>query len=422
VLERAVKGITHDKAAISVAPPKAYSRRFLDFVTHKVFMSENDYNEQRQIQQPAHAQQQFTQAVSLAGRRVSEASSVDDGILVGQMPQAMQYQQQQYAAAKQFGPAVQLAPIATAAEAGPAAKPFAIAGAQADVVAAAARMDGGVPDTPHTPLLSPDDTRILAAGAAADMNLGLLGSPDAMASLAGTAGSSSGGGTTGSTTITYGSGSTAAAAAAVAAGALAVAAAAAFGAGTELGGGGYVEPVLLQQQQQQGVGPTLMQLVSAEEVSVAVVQVSEGGEGTQYSSSNSPTTTNSSSSGSRQGGVLQQQQQQLVGVPHTSVSSVPSVHPAVVEEPQQQQVGVRVLHKAAGRAGALKQQQEQQGGQVLLHGSRGVRGYDEEGQQGGSSSPAEAEVIVVDSNRQQQQPSLGSQHAKVLAKLACDGQ
>lgn len=35
VLERTVKGITHDKAAISVAPPKAYARRFLEFVTHR---------------------------------------------------------------------------------------------------------------------------------------------------------------------------------------------------------------------------------------------------------------------------------------------------------------------------------------------------------------------------------------------------
>jgi hypothetical protein len=35
VLERTVKGITHDKAAISVAPPKAYARRFLEFVTRR---------------------------------------------------------------------------------------------------------------------------------------------------------------------------------------------------------------------------------------------------------------------------------------------------------------------------------------------------------------------------------------------------
>ncbi|WIA13706.1 hypothetical protein OEZ85_007259 [Tetradesmus obliquus] len=43
VLERTVKGVTHDKAAISVAPPKQYARRFLDFATRQVFMSEQEY-------------------------------------------------------------------------------------------------------------------------------------------------------------------------------------------------------------------------------------------------------------------------------------------------------------------------------------------------------------------------------------------
>jgi hypothetical protein len=43
VLERTVKGVTHDKAAISVAPPKQYARRFLDFATRQVFMSEHEY-------------------------------------------------------------------------------------------------------------------------------------------------------------------------------------------------------------------------------------------------------------------------------------------------------------------------------------------------------------------------------------------
>jgi hypothetical protein len=43
VLERTVKGVTHDKAAISVAPPKQYARRFLDFATRHVFMSEHEY-------------------------------------------------------------------------------------------------------------------------------------------------------------------------------------------------------------------------------------------------------------------------------------------------------------------------------------------------------------------------------------------
>jgi hypothetical protein len=37
VLERQVKSVTHDRGSISVAPPKWYGRRFLDFVTARVF-------------------------------------------------------------------------------------------------------------------------------------------------------------------------------------------------------------------------------------------------------------------------------------------------------------------------------------------------------------------------------------------------
>lgn len=37
VLERQVKSLTHDRAAISVAPPRLYSRRFLEFTTSRVF-------------------------------------------------------------------------------------------------------------------------------------------------------------------------------------------------------------------------------------------------------------------------------------------------------------------------------------------------------------------------------------------------
>jgi hypothetical protein len=37
VLERRVKSVVHDPAAISVAPPKMYARRFLDFVAANVF-------------------------------------------------------------------------------------------------------------------------------------------------------------------------------------------------------------------------------------------------------------------------------------------------------------------------------------------------------------------------------------------------
>jgi hypothetical protein len=37
VLERGYKAVAHDPDTISVAPPKMYARRFLDFVTSQVF-------------------------------------------------------------------------------------------------------------------------------------------------------------------------------------------------------------------------------------------------------------------------------------------------------------------------------------------------------------------------------------------------
>lgn len=43
-----MKGVTHDKAAISVAPPKLYAKRFLEFVTSRMFMSEAEYKQQLQ--------------------------------------------------------------------------------------------------------------------------------------------------------------------------------------------------------------------------------------------------------------------------------------------------------------------------------------------------------------------------------------
>jgi hypothetical protein len=332
VLERTVKGLTHDKASISVAPPKSYAKRFLDFVTHKVFMPECEYNELRQIQQPAHTQQQFTQAVSLAGRRVSEASSVDDGVMMGPVLPGGQYQQyqhhfqqQQAAMAKQHVP---LAAIATAATAGAA---------------------GGAAGSPRTPLLSFDDAHILAAGAA-DMNLGLLGSPEA---LSGPESSGafplSSNGTHASTADGSGGDATAAA--------------------------GYGMTALEQQ------------LVSAEQVSVSV-----------------PQADSSASSLPQQGG---------------------EVLPAVVVELQQgadkpKAAAAAAPSTAASNGNTKQQQQQQQNGGV----HKGVLGgkFEVEGHQGGSSSPAEAEVIVVNGNggAQQQQgreSHLGSQHANLLAKL-----
>eukprot|EP00878_Enallax_costatus_P017477 GHUV01018358.1.p1 GENE.GHUV01018358.1~~GHUV01018358.1.p1 ORF type:complete len:364 (+),score=121.47 GHUV01018358.1:521-1612(+) len=50
VLERAVKGVTHDKNSISVAPPKLYAKRFLEFTTKKVFMSQTEYTQLRNQQ------------------------------------------------------------------------------------------------------------------------------------------------------------------------------------------------------------------------------------------------------------------------------------------------------------------------------------------------------------------------------------
>lgn len=50
MLERAVKGVTHDKHSISVAPPKLYAKRFLEFTTKRVFMSQAEFSEMRQQQ------------------------------------------------------------------------------------------------------------------------------------------------------------------------------------------------------------------------------------------------------------------------------------------------------------------------------------------------------------------------------------
>lgn len=308
-------------------------------------MAENEYNEQRQMQQPALAQQQFTQAVSLAGRRVSEASSIDDGTMMGPVlppPQQAYSQQQQQAEARQMDSTggVQLVPISTAVTAG----------------------GSGRLSTPETPRLSPDDANFLAAGAAADMNLGLLGSPEALSGLAAAAESSGALPASTSGCVAVGSSGESSVA------------------GAE---GGLLGPPAEQQQQ------TLMQLVSAEEVSVSFPQ--EGG--CDSSSTND---------------LAQQQQQAQPG----GLQEVP----AVVVELQQQQVGKKLEKGGAvvangGVLGPLKKQH---------CGARGVMG-EEECHQGGSSSPAEAEVIVVDgSGRQQQQgrgSHLGSQHASLLAKL-----
>ena len=43
VLERRVKSLTHDPAAISVAPPKLYAKRFLDFITSHLFLAPPGY-------------------------------------------------------------------------------------------------------------------------------------------------------------------------------------------------------------------------------------------------------------------------------------------------------------------------------------------------------------------------------------------
>jgi hypothetical protein len=379
VLERTVKGLTHDKAAISVAPPKAYARRFQQFVTSHVFMSENDYNEQRQMQPHPAAQQQFTQAVSLAGRRVSEASSVDDGsgAVSPVLPPGPQYQQQQQQ--QQFAVAKQLQPIATTPP-----QPSAAAGQ-------------GVAASPHTPLLSFDEAHLLAAGAA-NMNLELLSSPEALTDVIPAAGSSSGAFPSASSYPALGSTCSTAAGGAT---------------GGPWATGDGLGP---QQQQHQGQVPqgyghqTLSQLVSAEEVSVEVAHVSEG---------DSSTSTNLAA-GTHP---TQQQQKWQQGM---QVGA-----PAVLVEVQGPQGSVSKDKAAAAAAVAVKtdgklqqlQQQQQQG--VL-----GVSVCDEEGQAGGSSSPEEAEVIVVGSaavapQQQQQQRGalgvgghpLGSQHANLLAKL-----
>jgi hypothetical protein len=303
-------------------------------------MAENEYNEQRQMQQPALAQQQFTQAVSLAGRRVSEASSIDDGSMIAPVlppPPGYQQQQQQAVASQLESSGVQLAPISTAVTAG----------------------GSGRLSTPETPRLSPDDASFLAAGAAADMNLGLLGSPEALSGLAAAAESS--GALPASTSGCVGSGSS---------GKSSVA-------GAE---GGLLGPPAEQRQQQ-----TLMQLVSAEEVSVSFPQ------GGGCDSSNTSD--------------LAQQQQQ-----HGGLQEVPAV---VVELQQQHGKKLEKDGMVAAGNGMLDLKKQH-------CGVRSVLG-EEECHQGGSSSPAEAEVIVVDgSGRQQQQgrgSHLGSQHASLLAKL-----
>jgi len=43
VLERRVKSLTHDPSAISVAPPKLYAKRFLDFITSHLFLAPPGY-------------------------------------------------------------------------------------------------------------------------------------------------------------------------------------------------------------------------------------------------------------------------------------------------------------------------------------------------------------------------------------------
>jgi hypothetical protein len=375
VLERTVKGLTHDKAAISVAPPKAYARRFQQFVTSHVFMSENDYNEQRQMQPHPAVQQQFTQAVSLAGRRVSEASSVDDGsgAVSPVLPPGgayQQQQQQQFAAARQLQPGAHLVHIATAAP-----QPSAAAGA-----------GHGVAASPHTPLLSFDEAHLLAAGAA-NMNLELLSSPEALTDVIPAAGSSSGAFPSSSSYHTRGS-------------------AAVGGAGGVpwAGAAGGDGP---QQQQQQGVPQgyghqTLSQLVSAEEVSLEVAHVSEGD---SSASTNLTAGTHAT---------LQQPQQQGLRVGQLTEGA-----PAVLVEVQQPQ-GLVSKDKAAAAAAAVTADGKLQQQQGLL----GVG--DEEGQAGGSSSPEEAEVIVVGSAvgapQQQQQHGVGAhplgyQHANLLKKL-----
>eukprot|EP00879_Flechtneria_rotunda_P014779 GHRR01015443.1.p1 GENE.GHRR01015443.1~~GHRR01015443.1.p1 ORF type:complete len:930 (+),score=427.73 GHRR01015443.1:117-2906(+) len=76
VLERTVKGLTHDKCSISVAPPKLYAKRLLDFTTSKVFMSEAEFRQQVQQQQ-----------------RSGESLSI--GRAGGEMADGLQQQQQQ---------------------------------------------------------------------------------------------------------------------------------------------------------------------------------------------------------------------------------------------------------------------------------------------------------------------------------------
>jgi hypothetical protein len=100
VLERTVKGVTHDKAAISVAPPKQYARRFLDFATRQVFMSEYEYHS---------SLQQYGCSVDQAG---SLAGVLQQQQLQQQQLQQQQLQQQFAPAAQQFAPAAMQSPWA----------------------------------------------------------------------------------------------------------------------------------------------------------------------------------------------------------------------------------------------------------------------------------------------------------------------
>jgi hypothetical protein len=129
VLERTVKGVTHNKAAISVAPPKQYARRFLDFATRQVFMSEHDYRsslqqyscsvdqagslagvlqheqQQQQHQQLAPGALQSPWAMELAdlGSAVNAASVGQQQVMQQQQQQASQPQQEQLARLAQNG-------------------------------------------------------------------------------------------------------------------------------------------------------------------------------------------------------------------------------------------------------------------------------------------------------------------------------
>lgn len=77
VLERAVKGVTHDKYSISVAPPKLYAKRFLEFTTKNVFMSQTEFADVRQQQaaagsSPGSAVQQAVLGADLAAVGVQQ--------------------------------------------------------------------------------------------------------------------------------------------------------------------------------------------------------------------------------------------------------------------------------------------------------------------------------------------------------------